>query len=178
MSNEMSPPLPPITNSVSNLSGSRPECSMLELALDEAMQGVARGEGGPFGAVIVNTKTGKIIARSHNMVLQTNDPTAHAEVTCIRLASARLGRHDLSDCTLYSSCEPCPMCFGAIHWARLRQCTYASLAEDASQAGFDDGFIYRAIRHELRPGELPHCRFVHQPVSGAEDVFKAEYQRY
>ena len=86
---------------------------LMDIAVQQSVEGVTRGEGGPFGACI--TKDGQIIARAHNMVLQTNDPTAHAEVTCIRKACAHLGRFDLSDCVIYSSCEPCPMCYGAIH---------------------------------------------------------------
>lgn len=150
----------------------------MEIAIQQAREGVERGEGGPFGAVIVNTYSGEIVARSHNMVLQTNDPTAHAEVTCIRKACAKLGRYDLSDCTIYSSCEPCPMCYGAIHWAKLAKCEYASTAEDASNAGFDDSYIYRAIRGELNNSDQPMCEFIHQPVNDAETVFNTNYDRY
>lgn len=150
----------------------------MNIAVQQAKEGVERGEGGPFGAVIVKRETGEVIARAHNMVLQTNDPTAHAEITCIRKASAKLGRFDLSDCTIYSSCEPCPMCYGAIHWAKIPVCKYASTAEDASQAGFDDSFIYRAIRGELNNETPSQCSFIHTPLSGASDVFNQVYDRY
>jgi guanine deaminase len=150
----------------------------MKIAVQQAREGVQRGEGGPFGAVITKTKTGEIVARSHNMVLQTNDPTAHAEITCIRKACAKLGRFDLSDCTINSSCEPCPMCYGAIHWAKITRCEYASTASDASKAGFDDGYIYRAIRGTLNKEEMLQCHFIHKPIDGANSVFTQEYDRY
>ena len=170
----------------------------MNIALEEAERGVETGEGGPFGAVIVQYKgkgkdkgkdkgkgKGKgneptIVARSHNMVLQTNDPTAHAEVTCIRKACAKLGRFDLSDCVIYSTCEPCPMCFGAIHWAKLPRCEYASTAEDASLAGFSDTFIYQAIRKEPLDEVTSHqaCQFQHTPTPNANAVFEKTYNLY
>jgi guanine deaminase len=119
----------------------KPKNNFMDIAVAEAIDGVGKGEGGPFGAVIIDGK-GNVVARAHNMVLQSNDPTAHAEVTCIRKACAKLGRFDLSDCTIYSSCEPCPMCYGAIHWAKLPECKFAATAQDAAKAGFDDKFIY------------------------------------
>ncbi len=118
--------------------------SFLRAAVDEAVRGVEQGEGGPFGAIIV--KDGKILAAAHNQVLVTNDPTAHAEVQAIRKASALLGRFDLSDCELYASCEPCPMCLGAVHWAKLRSVVYAATRHDAAAAGFDDSYIYEVIQ--------------------------------
>ena len=162
----------------------------MNIALKEADQGVETGEGGPFGAVIVQYKETEagaeagakatIVARSHNMVLQTNDPTAHAEVTCIRKACAKLGRFDLSDCVIYSTCEPCPMCFGAIHWAKLPRCEYASTAEDASRAGFSDAFIYQAIRKEPLDKETEHqaCQFQHTPTPNANSIFEKTYDMY
>ena len=112
-------------------------------AINEAFTGMRNGDGGPFGAVIV--KDGKIIARGHNMVIKTNDPTAHAEVTCIREASKLLGRFDLSDCEIYSSCEPCPMCFAAIHWAKMKSLYYGASRFDAAAIDFDDQYIYDVI---------------------------------
>ena len=128
-------------------SHAKPKNNFLDIAVAEAIDGVGKGEGGPFGAVIIDGK-GNVVARAHNMVLQSNDPTAHAEVTCIRKACAKLGRFDLSDCTIYSSCEPCPskryfshkllclliayrppycvVCYGAIHWAKLPECKFAA----------------------------------------------------
>ena len=152
--------------------------SVMEMTVQQAREGVARGEGGPFGAVIVRSDTGEIVARAHNMVLQTNDPTAHAEMVCIRKAAAKLGRFDLSDCTIFSSCEPCPMCYGAIHWAKLPKCYYAATATDASEAGFDDSYIYRAIRGQVENSEDLQCQFVHQPTVGSAEVFQQTYDRY
>jgi guanine deaminase len=119
----------------------------MQLALREARSGVLAGEGGPFGAVIA--RDGVVIARGHNRVLQTNDPTAHAEVVAIRDACARLGRFSLHDCVLYSSCQPCPMCFSAVHWAKLPVCYYAATADDAAAVGFDDRFLYDAIQGKV-----------------------------
>jgi tRNA(Arg) A34 adenosine deaminase TadA len=100
--------------------------------------------GGPFGAIIV--KDNEIIARAGNTVTSSNDPTAHAEINAIRKASQYLENFDLSGCILYSSCEPCPMCLGAIYWARLDGIYFAAGKEDAKDAGFDDSFIYREIK--------------------------------
>lgn len=102
-------------------------------------------EGGPFGAVIV--LDGQVIAQGHNEVLKTNDPTAHAEITVIRRAAARLGRFDLSGCELYTSCEPCPMCLSAIYWSRISTVYYGCTKDDAAAIDFDDNAIYEFIRH-------------------------------
>jgi len=116
----------------------------MKAAVEEAEYGVKHNHGGPFGAVIV--KDGKIIARSHNKVITTNDPTAHAEINAIREASTKLKRFDLSDCELYTSCEPCPMCFSAIHWAKMKKMYYGCTRADAAVIGFDDEFIYDVIK--------------------------------
>lgn len=91
----------------------------MKAAVEEAMRGLRHNCGGPFGAVVV--KNGKIVARAHNEVVRSNDPTAHAEIVAIRKAASKLKRFDLSACKIYSSCEPCPMCLAAIHWARIRK---------------------------------------------------------
>ncbi|MGZ4958399.1 MAG: nucleoside deaminase [Methylomonas sp.] len=114
----------------------------LQQAIDLGSANVADG-GGPFGAVIV--KDGVVIAASGNRVTPNLDPTAHAEVLAIRAACRQLGDFQLTDCILYTSCEPCPMCLGAIYWARLAAVYYACNRFDASQAGFDDSFIYDEI---------------------------------
>lgn len=145
----------------------------MDAAVEEAREGLRKGEGGPFGCCIV--RDGKVVARAHNMVLQTNDPTAHAEVTCIRKASSRLGRFDLSDCVLYTSCEPCPMCFGAIHWAKIPVCVYAADRNDAAKAGFDDAFIYDAIKGTA---EEEHVKLVRCPCTGAVEVFGQTFDAY
>jgi guanine deaminase len=116
----------------------------MEVAVEEALGGLKKNDGGPFGAVIV--KDGKIIAKGHNCVIKTNDPTQHAEMVAIRKASAKLKRFDLSDCEIYSSCEPCPMCFSAIHWAKIKNLYYGCTKEDAAKIGFDDKFIYDIIK--------------------------------
>jgi len=103
--------------------------------------------GGPFGAVIV--KDGKIVATGVNRVTANNDPTAHAEVNAIRKASKKLGTFDLAGCEIYTSCEPCPMCLGAVYWAHLDKMYYGNTKTDAKNIGFDDSFIYDEI--ELKP---------------------------
>ena len=112
----------------------------LEEALEEAKKGFKKKEGGPFGAVIV--RKGKIIAKAHNKVLKNNDATAHAEIEAIRQASKKLKRFDLSDCELYTTCEPCPMCLFAIHWAKIKTVYYGAERKDAAKIGFSDKALY------------------------------------
>ena len=118
----------------------------LALALEEARAGIESDDGGPFGAVIVGE--GVVIWKAHNGVLRRNGPTAHAEILAIREASAILGSFDLSTCEIYSTSEPCPMCFAAIFWARIRRLVYGTTREDVAGIGFDDGLIYDVIRGE------------------------------
>jgi tRNA(Arg) A34 adenosine deaminase TadA len=115
----------------------------MRAALREAEAGLRQGRGGPFGCVIV--RRGEIVARGNNRVTSTNDPTAHAEVTAIREACARLKTFRLDDCELYTSCEPCPMCLAAAYWARIPTLYYGNTRADAAAIGFDDDFIYRQI---------------------------------
>uniref|UniRef100_A0ACD5WCK0 Uncharacterized protein n=1 Tax=Avena sativa TaxID=4498 RepID=A0ACD5WCK0_AVESA len=115
----------------------------LSKAVEEAYQGVDCGHGGPFGAVVV--RNDEVIVSCHNMVLNYTDPTAHAEVTAIREACKKLGKIELSDCEMYASCEPCPMCFGAVHLSRIKRLVYGAKAEAAIAIGFDD-FIADALR--------------------------------
>ena len=112
-------------------------------AIRLAQEGIDRNAGGPFGAVIV--KDGEIIGEGHNRVTSTNDPTAHAEIVAIRDACARLESFRLDGCVIYTSCEPCPMCLGAIYWARPARVFYAATREDAADIGFDDQFIYEEL---------------------------------
>jgi len=126
-----------------NDSSSTNDKKHLQEALNLARQGMKSGAGGPFGAIIV--RNGEIIGRGYNRVTSTNDPTAHAEVVAIRDACKNLGSFQLDDCVLYTSCEPCPMCLGAIYWARPERFVYAASREDAADGGFDDDFIYREI---------------------------------
>jgi len=113
-------------------------------AVKLAKQGIESGKGGPFGAIIV--KNGAIIGEGCNMVTSQNDPTAHAEIVAIRNACKALNSFQLSGCTIYASCEPCPMCLGAIYWARPAQLIYACTKEDAKAIGFDDQFIYEELK--------------------------------
>ncbi len=121
----------------------------MQEAIEQAIENVRTGRGGPFGALVV--KDGEVVARGANLVTASNDPTAHAEVVAIRKACRSLGSFQLDDCDLYTSCEPCPMCLGAIYWARLRRVFYGGTHEDAAAAGFDDHFIYEELA--LPPGE-------------------------
>jgi guanine deaminase len=121
----------------------------IELSLDNVLS----GRGGPFAAVIV--RNGSIFAEGVNRVTATNDPTAHAEVVAIREACGKLGAFELNDCEIYSSCEPCPMCLGAIYWTRLVRIYFGNLASDASRIGFDDSFIYREIAQTLDKRSIP-----------------------
>ena len=115
----------------------------MQKAIDLASENVKSGNGGPFGAIIV--KNGEIIATGVNNVTTYNDPTAHAEVTAIRNACKKLNTFQLDDCEIYSSCEPCPMCLGAIYWARPKALYFAADKDDAAEVGFDDSFIYKEI---------------------------------
>ncbi len=115
----------------------------MERAVELSLKGSSEGKGGPFGAVIV--KNGKIIGEAYNQVTSTNDPTAHAEVMAIRDACKNLNSFDLTDCEIYTSCEPCPMCLGAIYWSKVVKIYYGNSREDAKKTGFDDAFIYDEI---------------------------------
>ena len=112
-------------------------------AIALAAEGMRSGRGGPFGCVVV--RRGEVVGRGNNRVTSTNDPTAHAEVTAIRDACAARKTFQLEDCTLYTSCEPCPMCLAAIYWARIPRVVYANTRSDAAAIGFDDDFIYQQI---------------------------------
>jgi len=129
-----------------------------------AKAGVEKGEGGPFGAVVV--ENGKIVGEAHNRVLATNDPTAHAEILAIRAAATKLGRFHLNGCEIFTTCEPCPMCLAAIHWAHLDRVHYAMTRHDAAAIGFDDAAIYEAMT-------APRTPLLHAPSAAAAAVFAA-----
>lgn len=124
----------------------------MRIAIELAEQNVKQAAGGPFGAVVV--KDGEIVAQSANQVVTQNDPTAHAEVSAIRLACRQLGTYDLEGCTIYTSCEPCPMCLGAIYWARIETIYYGNTKTDAAAIGFDDHFIYQELELPLEKRQL------------------------
>jgi guanine deaminase len=126
--------------------------SFLQQAIEIAVDNVRRG-GGPFGALVV--KDGVVIAAGANQVTRTNDPTAHAEMVAIREACRVLGDFQLSGCDVYSSCEPCPMCLGALYWARPTCIYFAATKDEAAAAGFDDSFIYREIQVPLSQRSIP-----------------------
>lgn len=117
----------------------------MKIANECARKGMSEGEGGPFGAVIID-KSGNIIAKANNTVIKNGDPTEHAEMNAIRKACKELGTYDLSDCILYSSCEPCPMCLSAIIWANIKKVYYACTREDAAKIGFRDDAIYEYLK--------------------------------
>jgi guanine deaminase len=139
---------------------------LLLRAIKIAGKGIDKG-GGPFGAVIA--KDGKIISEAYNSVVLTNDPTAHAEILAIRKASSTLKSHNLGECVLYSSCEPCPMCLGAIYWAGIKKVVYACDRVDAELAGFSDKLIYEEI--VLDPSER-RIDFMRISDTGAKEIFK------
>lgn len=116
----------------------------MNMAMNQAKFGMESKEGGPFGAVIVD-KEGTVISIANNQVIKNNDPTAHAEVQAIREACKKLGTFDLSDCILYTSCEPCPMCLSAIIWANIKEVYYACTRKDAGKIGFRDDAIYEYL---------------------------------
>ncbi len=122
-------------------------------AIQLSIDSMRAGNGGPFGAVIV--KDGKVIAQGSNRVTSANDPTAHAEVVAIREACKVLGTFQLTGCEIYTSCEPCPMCLGAIYWARPDKMYFANTKSDAAAIGFDDQFIYEEIELDIHNRHLP-----------------------
>lgn len=139
-------------------------------AIELAKEGMLAGNGGPFGCVIV--KDGKVIGQGSNMVLKTNDPTAHAEVVAIRKACQNLNNFQLQGCEVYTSCEPCPMCLGAIFWARPARVFYACTKEDAADAGFDDEFIYQEIEVKPSDRKIPMIPLLREESLKAFELWK------
>jgi len=137
----------------------------MRVAINAAFEGM-RQKGGPFGAVVV--KNGEIVGKGSNCVTETNDPTAHAEVVAIRDACKKLGSFQLEGCEIYTSCEPCPMCLGAIYWARPDKVFYACDKDDAADSGFDDAFIYKELKLPLSERKVP---FVQMSREEALSVF-------
>lgn len=125
----------------------------MRMAIGLSEKNVTEELGGPFGAVVV--KEGKVIAKSGNRVTSTNDPTAHAEVSAIRIACKKLKTFDLTGCVIYTSCEPCPMCLSAVYWSRINTIYYANTKVDAANIGFDDQFIYEELEKPMKERSLP-----------------------
>lgn len=137
------------------------------MAIRLSAEGMEKGEGGPFGAIVVQGD--EVVGRGWNQVLRTNDPTAHAEVMAIRDACKNLGTFQLHDCEIYTSCEPCPMCLGAIYWARPQRVYFANTKADAAAIDFDDSFIYEEINMPLPQRKIP---LISMPSEEALQVFK------
>ena len=130
----------------------------MDAAIQMAIEGVRSGQGGPFGAVVV--KDDVIVGRGNNRVTSTNDPTAHAEVVAIRDACNNLGTFQLEGCEIYTSCEPCPMCLGAIYWARPSKLYYGCNKHDAAEINFDDDFIYKEIAIDNEKRKIPFIPYM------------------
>jgi tRNA(Arg) A34 adenosine deaminase TadA len=139
-------------------------------AIELAIENARSGRGGPFGAVVV--KDGAIIAEGTNRVTSTNDPTAHAEIVAIRAACAKLGLFQLNGFDLYASCEPCPMCLGAIYWVRPARVYFAGTAADASSVGFDDSFIYRELPLPPQQRRIPMIQMMREEALEAFHVWE------
>ena len=142
----------------------------MRMAIDLATANVRESSGGPFGAVVV--KDGQVVATGINQVTATNDPTAHAEVTAIRNACKALGSFELKGCTLYSSCEPCPMCLAAILWARVDRLYFGNTAQDAAAAGFDDSFFYEQVRLPVHQRQLPTVNILREDAIESFDAWR------
>jgi guanine deaminase len=147
----------------------------MRMAIELAENNVVQRQGGPFGAVIV--KDGMVVARSANRVVPTNDPTAHAEVSAIRLACQELGSFSLEGCVIYTSCEPCPMCLGAIYWARIDHIYYANTKADAAAIGFDDQFIYDELDLPMANRKLPIIQLLRDEALQAFKLWETSEKR-
>ena len=145
------------------------EKKFMRKAIELSLNNIKKG-GGPFGAVIV--KDGKIIATGVNRVTANNDPTAHAEINAIRKAAAKLKNFDLSGCEIYTSCEPCPMCLGAIYWAHIDKMYFANTKADAQNAGFDDSFIYEEINLKPEDRKLKSQQLLREEALAAFETWK------
>jgi guanine deaminase len=141
-------------------------------AIELSMDNVRTSRGGPFGAVVV--KDGEIIAEGSNCVTLVNDPTAHAEIVAIRGACKKLGEFELRGCEIYTSCEPCPMCMGAIYWARPDRVYYGNTAADAAEAGFDDSLIYSELPLPLGERKIPMIQMMNEEAIQAFRAWRKE----
>jgi guanine deaminase len=147
----------------------------MQEAIRLSIEKMEAGFGGPFGAVVVCN--GQIIARGYNNVLSSNDPTAHAEVDAIRKACQALGTYQLDNCELYTSCEPCPMCLGAIYWARPKKVYFGNTKTDAANIGFDDQFIYNEIDKPLSVRTIPMEQLLPEQAKEAFDRWAAKVEK-
>lgn len=140
-----------------------------------SQKGLQNDEGGPFGCVIV--KDNEIIGRGNNKVTSSSDPTAHAEIIAIREACKKLGSFQLNDCEIYTSCEPCPMCLGAIYWARIKTIYFANSREDAAAVGFDDSMIYDEINADLRNRKIPMINIADEEAKKVFEIWSDKKNR-
>ena len=146
--------------------------NFMRRAIALAVENVTSGAGGPFGAVVV--RDGEVIATGVNRVTSTNDPTAHAEVVAIRAACKALGTFQLHGCTIYTSCEPCPMCLAAIYWSRCDAIFYGSSAADAAAAGFDDSFLYDEVKRPVDQRKIPTKRLLGPEAMESFNTWRAK----
>jgi tRNA(Arg) A34 adenosine deaminase TadA len=148
---------------------------LMRRAIKLAAENVRAGRGGPFGALVV--RGNQIIAEGTNLVTSTNDPTAHAEVVAIRRACAALGTFQLTGCELYTSCEPCPMCLGAIYWARPSAIYFGATHVDAADAGFDDSFIYQQTRMKVAERAIPTNQLLDGEAKYPFEVWRTQEEK-
>ena len=146
-----------------------PDKKFMQMAIDKAIEGVDNGQS-PFGACIV--KNGEVITCDHNIVLLTTDITAHGEINAIRNACKKLDNIHLNRCVIYSTCEPCPMCFGAIYWARPKAIYFANTKDDATAIGFDDSFIYQQLMLDYAQRKIPMQQLMHEQAMQAFSLWK------
>lgn len=151
------------------------DLQLMQAAVDQSMLALERNDSGPFGAVVV--LDGKVIAAGYNTVVHDSDPTAHAEVNAIRKAGQVLGTFDLSQCELYTSCEPCPMCLGAIYWSRFKHVYYANVRQDAAKIGFDDEFIYTELELPMAQRRIPFTKVELSSALGAFEAWSAKIDK-
>jgi guanine deaminase len=142
---------------------------LMRRAIELSLEKMQAGNGGPFGAVIA--RDGEIIAEGWNLVTSARDPTAHAEVVAIRRACEALGRFDLADCEIYTSCEPCPMCLAAVYWARLGRISFGNDRQAAAAIGFDDEFLYREVAKPLAERSIPTVQVLEDEARAAFDAW-------
>ena len=142
--------------------------NLMDKVVELAIENARSGNGGPFAAAVV--RDGKVVATGTNVVTTTNDPTAHAEIVAIRKACEVLGDYQLTGCDLYTSCEPCPMCLGAVYWARPENIYFAATRKDAAAGGFDDEFIYEEIGRPTDDRKIPMIHVEHSKASHVFDI--------
>jgi len=149
--------------------------TFMEQAIALATENVTSGRGGPFAAVIV--RDGEIVATGVNLVTASNDPTAHGEIVAIRNACKALGSFQLTGCEIYTSCEPCPMCLAAIHWARCKTIFYGCSAADAAAAGFDDASLYEEIKRPIDQRTIPTVNLLRERAISTFDAWRSYADR-